>query len=129
LVGRGTALGDYDGDGKIDALVCNLEGPAMLLHNFTGGSNHWLEVRLKGPTGNSRGLGARVTVTTSTRALTREVRTCGSVLSSSAPVAHFGLGGEALVTRLVVRWPDGKESVRRSVPADQLIEVVAGQRS
>lgn len=123
LVGRGAAFGDYDADGQTDVLVCDLEGKAVLLRNATQTSNHWLRVGLKGPGANTRGLGARVTVVAGGVSQIREVRTCGSVMSANEPAAHFGLGKAKTVERLVVRWPDGRESVRVDVPADQVIEV------
>ena len=34
-VGRGAAFADYDNDGRIDAFIVNLGGPAFLLHNVS----------------------------------------------------------------------------------------------
>ncbi len=107
-VGRGLAFADYDHDGRVDALVCNLEGKALLLHNITPTQNHWLDVRLSGRGGNRFGLGAQVTAKAGSLSLLREIRTSGSVLSASDPVAHFGLGSSSGPVELTVRWPDGK---------------------
>src|SRR5262249_1125898 len=55
IVGRGLALADYDNDGRVDALVVDLEGAPLLLRNERPrGSppNHWLEVRLIGRQSN-----------------------------------------------------------------------------
>src|SRR5262249_10459415 len=123
LVGRGVTFADYDGDGRIDVLVCNLEGRALLLHNTTGSNHHWLRVRLRGAGANTQGLGSRVTIETGGRRQVREVRTCGSVMSSLEPVAHFGLGDTPQVDRLEVRWPDGQTTTRDRVPADQILEI------
>jgi hypothetical protein len=121
LVGRGVAFGDYDGDGRVDALVCNLEGNALLLRNVSTTANHWLGVRLKATGGNTQGLGARVTVEVGGQRQVREIRTCGGVLSAQEPVAHFGLGATGTVERLTVRWPDGRQTVKQNVAADQLL--------
>ncbi len=45
IVGRGLAIGDFDGDGKLDLLLVNDEGAPMLLRNESKEANHWLEVR------------------------------------------------------------------------------------
>ena len=108
-VGRGLAFADYDRDGKVDVLVCNHEGEAILLHNVSSTQNRWLDVRLQGTGGNRSGLGARLTLTANGTMQLREIRTCGSVLSARDPVAHFGLGTRAVTAELTIRWPDGKD--------------------
>ena len=105
-VGRGMAFADYDHDGKMDALICNLEGDAILLHNITQNTNHWLNVRLADAGGNRNGLGARLTLTANGLTRISEIRTCGSVLSAHEPIAHFGLGEYSGPAELTVRWPD-----------------------
>jgi hypothetical protein len=107
-VGRGLAFADFDHDGKVDALVCNLEGPALLLHNVTPTANHWLDVRVQTSGGNRFGLGTLVTAKVGGLSMLREIRTNGSVLSAQDPVAHFGLGSAAGPVELSLRWPDGK---------------------
>lgn len=108
-VGRGMTFADYDHDGKVDALVCNLEGKALLLHNITPSTNHWLEVRLRSAGSNRFGLGALVTAKVGSLSMLREIRTSGSVLSASDPVAHFGFGDKTGPVDLSIRWPDGKK--------------------
>src|SRR6185295_3184479 len=85
-VGRGMAFADYNRDGRVDALVCNLNGPAILLENQSP-SGHWLTVRLKTRGPNRDALGALVTLTAGIKKQVREVRTCGSVLAARDPVA------------------------------------------
>ena len=48
LVGRGAAYGDYDGDGDLDILVSQNQGPALLLRNDTPRQAHYLRVHLRG---------------------------------------------------------------------------------
>lgn len=124
-VGRGMAFADFDHDGKTDALVCNLEGKALLLHNTTPTTNHWLDVRLQGHGDNRFGLGALVTAKAGSLSLLREIRTGGSVLSSSDPVAHFGLGAAAGPVELTVRWPDGKKQHLSTSKIDTTLTVTA----
>lgn len=107
-VGRGIAFADFDHDGRMDALVCNLEGQALLLRNVTPTTNHWLEVRLRSKGGNRFGLGALVTAKVGALSMLREIRTSGSVLAACDPAAHFGLGASTGPVDLTIRWPDGK---------------------
>ncbi len=125
-VGRGAAFADYDRDGKVDILVCDLEGKAMLLRNRTESANHWIQVRLRGRGGNRQGLGAWVTVEHGGRRQVREIRTCGSVMSANDPVAHFGLGPHTSVDRLTVRWPDGSEQTHTSLAVDRVLVIDEG---
>ncbi|MCS6777219.1 MAG: CRTAC1 family protein [Chloroherpetonaceae bacterium] len=115
IVGRGMAFADYNRDGRIDVLICNLNGPAVLLENRSP-AGHWLTVRLNAAGRNRAGLGALVTLEAGGRKQVREVRTNGSVLAARDPVAHFGLGTYSGPVTLTVRWPDGaRQQVR--VPA------------
>lgn len=107
LVGRGTATGDIDGDGDLDLVVSNNNGPARLYLNQAEGGPA-LRVRLRGRGQNPNALGALVGLrfgdgSTHWRRLRRD----GSYLSSSEPVAHFGLGGGSLPESIEVRWPEG----------------------
>lgn len=122
-VGRGLAFADYDHDGKMDALICNLDGEAILLHNITQNGNHWLDVRLKSTGMNRFGLGARVTATQGGTTQIREVRTSGSVLSSSDPTAHFGLGMHSSPVDVSVRWPGGRSQKIHVDRTDTIVNI------
>jgi enediyne biosynthesis protein E4 len=121
-VGRGLAFADYNQDGRMDALVCNLDGPALLLENESP-SGHWLTVRLKTAGPNRDGLGAMVTLTAGEKKQIREVRTCGSVLAARDPVAHFGLGDYAGSVTLTIRWPDGNIQTETVATLDKILTV------
>ena len=118
MLARGSAVADFDNDGDLDVAINSIGGPLALLRN-EGATGHWLEVQLEGfhP-------GAVVTVTLPDgRELTREVRAGGSYLSSEDPRSQFGLGDARRVTKLVVRWPGGQETVLEDVAADRIVQV------
>ena len=46
VVGRGLAIGDYDNDGRVDALLVDSEGMPLLLHNQTFSSGYFLTLCL-----------------------------------------------------------------------------------
>ena len=128
IVGRGLSFADYDRDGRTDALICNLEGEAVLLHNQSP-SQHWLDVQLRAAGPNRFGIGARITLTANGQKQLREIRTAGSVSSALFPVAHFGLGAFKGPVTLLVRWPDGKAQRVNVSTVDAMATVRQGERS
>jgi len=127
IVGRGLAIGDFDNDGRMDALVVDSEGAVMLLHNETPKAGHWLTLRLIGRKGNRDGYGAEIELQTAKRTLFRHCHADGSYLSSSDPRVHFGLGDEARAQRLTIRWPGGGRQILENVAADRILTVEEGK--
>jgi len=120
---RGVAFGDYDNDGRIDAVVVNMDDTLTLLHNATRNANHWLTLRTIGARSNRDGIGARVRVRAGGRDQVREVKTSGSYASASDPRVHFGLGAASRIESLEVTWPSGARQVFTDVPEDRMVVV------
>ena len=126
-VGRGVAVGDVDNDGAVDILVTNNNGPVRLLHNETARTQHWVEVRLEGVKSNRSGIGARVAILRDgEEPLWRRVHTDSSYLSASDIRVHFGLGKNADLRGIVVRWPDGSEERWDNVQPDKVVVLRQG---
>ena len=105
--GRGLAVGDLWNDGRMSAVVSNMNGPVSLLVNQVRSGNHWIAVRTTGSKSNRDGIGARIRVRVGERILVDEVRSGSSYDSSNDMRVHFGLDGNARVEWLEVRWPSG----------------------
>ena len=129
IVGRGLAIGDYDNDGRMDALIVDSEGEVVLLHNETQKAGHWLTLRLIGTVGNRDGYGAEVVVETANRKIVRYCHADGSYLSSSDPRVHFGLGGDAEARKITIRWTNGRTQILDNVKADRIFTVKEGDTS
>jgi len=128
-VGRGLAVGDIDGDGRLDAVVTTNDGPVHVLRNESASRNHWLALRLVGRKSNRDAIGAEVTLTTGRGSQLATVSTAGSYMSSGDKRVHFGLGPETEARRLEVRWPSGVLQQLEHVAGDRLLsleEPVAG---
>lgn len=124
---RGTAFGDIDNDGNLDVVVFNANGPPSLFINETHNANHRVLFHLIGTKSNRAAIGARVTVRTPTMVQIDEVRGGGSYLSTNDTRLHFGLGADAVMTKVEVQWPSGLTQQFSAVSADALYEIVEGQ--
>jgi len=138
LVGRGLAVGDFDNDGRVDALVVDSEGAPLLLRNQSAPVGHWLSLKLVGTKSNRDGIGALVTVTTKAPAgsltqtpaggltQTRLCHTDGSYLSASDLRVHVGLGNAKVAETVSVHWPSGRRDIWRHVSADRQLTLREG---
>ena len=122
-VSRGMALGDIDNDGRLDAVVSTNGGPIHILHNETKTPYHWLELLLTGYKSNRDAIGAVVKVTTTAGTQCATVTTASSYLSSGDKRLHFGLGADANVREVEIRWPSGVVQKLTNVSADRLLPV------
>ena len=122
-VSRGSAVGDLDGDGRLDLVINNLEGKTRVLLNETPAAGHWLLVKLAGRAPATDAIGAVVTVRAGDRTMTRYVQSGTGYLSQDDLRQHFGLGASARADALEVRWPDGTVTRRTDVEAGRLIVI------
>ena len=120
---RGSAIGDLNGDGRIDVVVTALKAPAEIWMNDSPDSNHWLEIKLQGTKSNRDGIGARIKLVTKTGTQYDHKSTAAGYASSSAGPVHFGLGPNASVDLVEIRWPSGTVQQLRDVVSDQILTV------
>jgi enediyne biosynthesis protein E4 len=122
---RGLAIGDLWNDGRLAAVVSNMNAPPSLLVNQVRNANHWVAFQLTGDFPGSKpparaqqavqgatrstrdAIGARIKVTTGTRTLVDEVRSGSSFISNNDMRVHFGLGAAAKIDSVEIRWPSG----------------------
>jgi hypothetical protein len=126
-IGRGLAIGDIDGDGVPDLLICELGHPARILLNRVPNRGQWLLVRAIDPKLRRDALGAVVTVHAGGRSQVRHILAGLSYQSSNDPRAFFGFGATDQVESIRVRWPDGAEETFPGGPTNRLIELRKGE--
>jgi enediyne biosynthesis protein E4 len=117
---RGLAIGDLWNDGRVSAVITNLNAVPSLLVNQVRSANHWIGIRTVGTKSNRDGIGARISVTAGTRTLVDEVRSGSSYNSSSDMRVHFGLGSATTMNSVQIRWPSGLQEHFDNLPADSI---------
>jgi hypothetical protein len=121
---RGCAFGDLNNDGKIDVVVSAIGSPAELLYNTSSDNHQWISIQTVGVKSNRDGIGTRIKLTSESGLVQYDhVTTAGSYASSSDPRVHFGLGDDATIKEIELRWPSGTVQVLRNVKADQILKV------
>ncbi len=128
MTSRGMAVGDLFNDGKMDAVVNNIDAVPALLRDVDGNRNHWLGVLLVGGAKSPRdATGATVLVKANGITQRGDVFSGGSFASTSDMRPHFGLGSSASVERLEVHWPSGLHEVFVVGAVDRILTLREGQ--
>ena len=120
---RGLAVGDLWNDGRISAVVSNMNASPGLLINQVRSGNHWVAVETRGTNSNRDGLGAKIRVKAGERILVDEVRSGSSYISSSDRRVHFGLGAANKIDWVEIRWPSGLTEVFENPKVDTVLKL------
>jgi hypothetical protein len=120
---RGSAVGDLNGDGRLDVVVSALSAPAEIWINDSPNHNHWLEFALQGTKSNRDGIGARIKLVAGGTTQYAQVSFAAGYASSSARPVHFGLGANTSADLVEIRWPSGITQELKNVAADRIVKV------
>ncbi|HWY21168.1 MAG TPA: CRTAC1 family protein [Candidatus Acidoferrum sp.] len=104
---RGLAVGDLWNDGRMSAVVSNMNAVPSLLVNQIRTPNHWIAIRTVGTKSNRDGIGARILLKAGSRILVDEVRSGSSYVSNNDMRVHFGLGAATKIEWIEIHWPSG----------------------
>ena len=116
---RGAAFADFDGDGRMDAVVSSLGESAELYQNATPLAGHWIVLQLTGTRSNRDGIGAKVRIGSQYAEMTTALGYASSALNG----VHFGLGALDVISKVEIRWPSGAVQILTNVKADQVLRV------
>jgi len=113
---RGSALGDFNQDGRLDLAVSQNGATTRLFENI--GAKPGLRLMLKGPPGNPWGIGARIRLQSGLRmGPVRELHAGSGYWSQDSLVPVMGYA--TYPEKIEVIWPGGKSSIY-PVPAGSL---------
>jgi hypothetical protein len=122
--GRGLAIADFDGDGRLDIYQTNANQPAVFYRGVAPKPGNWVQLALTGATLRDA-IGARVTLTAQGKTQLREVDGGNGYAGQSTLRLHFGLGAATRIDEIAIRWPDGAIE-KTTAPINRLTRIRQG---
>lgn len=119
-VSHGISLCDLDNDGDQDVVVSCLNANVLVYRNNSTAPR--VSVALRGAKGNTRGIGARITVRGGPYVQSQEMMAGGRYLAGDEPLRTFA-AGKAQQLDIEVAWPSGVRSVITGAKPNHAYEI------
>lgn len=124
VVSNGSVYVDLDNDGDLELVTNNINEKATIWQNHSNElyRNNFIKVKLKGKGKNSKAIGAKVFVFSTSKHQVQEVIPTRGYLSSVDYILNYGLGKDSNTVSIKVIWPNGTSSVKNNVGINKLVE-------
>ena len=128
MTSRGLAIGDLFHNGRIDAVINNMDAVPALFQNVDPDHNHWVAFHLIGGAKSPRdATGATLYLTANDIRQRADVFSGGSFASTSDMRPHFGIGTATKVDSLEVHWPSGLSEQFAVPEIDRIVTLTEGK--
>ena len=125
---NGAAYADLDNDGDLDYIVNNINDSASVYRNnamqLKPEESNYLRIKFSGLQNNINGIGAMVDIYYNNgEHQFYENTPYRGYLSTIENVAHFGLGKNQKVDKIIVTWTSGKTKIYENITSNQILIV------
>ncbi len=123
---RGMAVADFDGDGKLDVIINNIDGAPCLMKNVSANSKHWLALKLVGDSAKKTpkdAVGSIVYATAGGMRQRFDLTSGGGYASQNEQTIHIGLGDAVKIDALEIIWANGQREKIAVDKVDRLLTI------